>query len=480
MDELNVNAVILCGGVGKRLWPLSNMDCPKQFVNLHNNNSFFQDTLSRLVNFNNKYKSINETIIIASEYNQYLLENQINQIGYSNTTNIYEPCSKNTAVSLTLGAMVSHKLNDDPILLVLPSDHYIENINVFNEQIYKGIKLAQQSKIVVFGVNTTFPSSDYGYIEVNLESSQKDNYFYIQKFFEKPELELANQFYSNQSRYFWNSGILIVRSSIWLKLLQNYEKDMFNQIKNVWKCGTIINNCFHFDKKKFSNITSKSIDYAVLEKHSHEHKNLIMLKLGSKWDDMGTWQKLSNLFDQSAGNSIYGNVDNHNSSNNIVYSSDKLVSLVEVNDLLVVNSQNALLITNKSQKDLDTYVNLVNEKDLYENQGKKTFRPWGWFENIDEGDNFKVKKINVLPQASLSLQYHNHRAEHWVVVEGEAEVTIEQKIFTLKLNESTFIPKGKIHRLKNLTSKNLQIIEVQTGDYLEEDDIIRLEDNYGR
>ena len=479
--------VILCGGSGTRLWPLSRNNYPKQFLKLTGEHSLFQQTLLRLKFLNKISMIVQAPIIVTNEAHRFLVLDQLHQIDHYATI-ILEPVAKNTAPSLTLAALKANELYDNPLLIVLPADHAISDGQEFCKTLATAVSAvnADDIEIATLGVTPTYAETGYGYIECQTDSLES-SYHKIIRFVEKPDLELAQQ-YIAQSNFYWNSGIFIVRSQFWLTAIEEFDNDIYAGVASAWDYKKLDTPFIRPNAGLFAGVSNNSIDYAVIEPctNTQSRYQLGMFELTTAWSDLGTWQAVSDYQKMDNGdtdNNVWlGDVIGINTSNCYVHAEQRLVSLLGVEDLIVVDTDDALLIAHKSHsQNVKKLVNqLNNDKRVEANIHRRVYRPWGWYQSIDECERFKVKRICVQPKASLSLQKHHHRAEHWVVVKGTAEVLCDDKIMLLSENQSTYIPLGAIHRLSNPGSIPLEMIEVQSGSYLEEDDIVRLEDNYGR
>ena len=462
--------VILSGGSGKRLWPLSRTLFPKQFMNLINDTTLFQDTILRLP------EDISDPLVVCNEEHRFLVAEQLRQIKTDNTGIILEPTGKSTAPAITLAALNVFNNNQDPILLVLSTDHLIHNIKSFHTSIKTARTLAEQGKMVALGVRPTKPETGYGYIE--FDNSHEADYYDIKSFKEKPSLEIAKN-YLDFSNYFWNSGIFMFKASVYLDELEKFEPEILSACKKSYKNTYKDLDFVRLDNDKFSQCPEKSIDYAVMERT----KDAVVVPLESNWFDIGSWGKLWEVKQKDSNNNVIeGDVILNEVKNSYIHSSNRLVSAIGVSNLVIIDTQDALLVSDK--KDTQSIKNIVeklNEDDRSESINHRTvYRPWGHFDSIDYGKDFKVKRIFVNPGSKISLQKHQYRAEHWVVVRGIALITCGNQVFELKENQSTYIPKGEIHRLENCEATPLEIIEIQTGKHLGEDDIIRLEDDYRR
>ena len=462
--------VIIAGGSGSRLWPLSRNLQPKQFINLINETTLFQDTILRLP------KNSIDPVIICNEEHRFLAAEQLRQISKSSQGIIIEPEGRNTAPAITLAAL--KLINDfkDPVLLVLPADHLIKDIRAFHKSIKFAKTLAENNKLVTFGITPNKAETGYGYIQADIVDNAKN--FNVRSFTEKPNQKNANKYLKSGS-FFWNSGMFMFKASKYLEEIQKFEPRILSCCK---KSIENVNHDLDFIRLKsneFLKCPDKSIDYAVMEKT----KDSLVIPLDANWSDIGSWDSLmkSKSKDQN-GNVLEGDVITENVKDTYAFSTSRLVSIVGVSDLIIVDTKDALLVTNKNDsQNIKNIVNKLKKHNRSETEHhRKVFRPWGYYDSIDVGNGFQAKRISVKPGAKLSLQKHRHRAEHWVVVSGIAIITCGEKTFKLKKNQSTYIPKGEIHRLENQESTDLEIIEIQTGEYLGEDDIIRLEDEYER
>ena len=462
--------VILTGGSGTRLWPLSRTFFPKQFINLVNDTTLFQDTIMRLP------KEVSEPLIICNEAHRFIVAEQLRQIESGNIGIILEPVGKNTAPAIAIAAMKLLNDNKDPILLVLSSDHLIKNNQKFHRSIMIAKEIAEQKKLVAIGVEPSAAETGYGYIEI--DNSDTSEYYNITSFTEKPNQKNAKK-YLDSGNYLWNSGIFLFRASVYLRELEKFEPEIYTACKKSSKSVNIDSDFVRLDNIHFRKCPSKSIDYAVMEKTN----NAVVVPFNGVWSDIGSWDTLWKAKPKDTNNNVIeGDVILDKVSNSYVYSSNRLVSATNLSDLIIIDTQDALLVSSKkSSQNINNIVEKLkidsrSEKD----DNRKVYRPWGYFDSIDYGEGFQVKRLYINPGAKLSLQKHQKRAEHWVVVKGIALVTCGENIYKLTENQSTYIPKGEIHRLENCEKNPLEIIEIQTGNYLGEDDIIRLEDDYER
>lgn len=471
---LTINPIILCGGSGVRLWPLSRQQFPKQFVSLVNGESLLDLTFKRLKLFGS------HVTCLTNEDYRFLVLDCMNKQEIDGEL-ILEPSLRNTAPAMALAG-----LNCDPenILLFCPADHYIPDAPAFKSTIEFGLEAAQKNMIVTFGIKPNFAATSYGYIEVDhLDSMQA---MPVKQFIEKPSQEVAKKLIKS-SQVLWNGGIFLVKASTLLDGLSKEAPDILNQAKISMRKKSEETFSYHGSNFKlirpeassFNHCPSESIDYALLERV----KNISVVMFNNTWSDMGSWKSVAETLQaDEKGNRVDGKVKLFNTSNSYIYAPYRPVVTLGVNDLSIIDTPDAILIADNSELEgIKDIVKLMSIEGMSEvTAHKKTFRPWGNFDEIDGDQNFKVKRIVVSPGSSISLQLHQKRSEHWVVVEGEATVTLKDKVFKLKKNQSTFIPMNEKHRLSNHTKSNLVIIEIQVGDYLGEDDIQRFEDFYMR
>tara|TARA_B100000989_G_C19518132_1_gene462758 strand:- start:960 stop:2408 length:1449 start_codon:yes stop_codon:yes gene_type:complete len=469
--------VILSGGSGTRLWPLSRSNFPKQFLNLssNDNKSLFQLTQERLKGFS----FIDNPIIVCNEEHRFLAAEQLREINIKPKSILLEPFSRNTAPAVTIAAIKALEEDIDSTILVLPADHKINNSDVFAKVIKLGSKIASNERLVAFGIVPTYPETGYGYIESTSSFRQKNIEAHkISKFIEKPDLKTA-EFLVNSKRFTWNSGMYIFKSKVFLNEIKKFEPELFENCKK-----SISKKYFDLDFQRLSSSSFEkclniSLDVAVMEKTALG----MVIPLNAGWSDIGSWKSLWESEEKDDLDNVkYGRVFTSKVKNSYLRSEHRLIVALGIKNLIIIETGDVVLIANKeSSQDIKFLVSQLNEKGLLnDNLNNKIYRPWGNYTSIAEGEEWKVKRIEVKPGESLSLQLHNHRAEHWVIVHGLAEVEIEEKKFKLKKNQSVFVPKGSKHRLSNRSNSPLIIVEVQSGDYLGEDDIKRFQDNYGR
>lgn len=488
--------VILCGGSGTRLWPLSRSGFPKQFLVLSGDNtgkSLFQQAVERLNAI--QVNQVGQTLVVTNEEHRFLVLDQLREMPNIKATLLLEPEGRNTAPALTLAAMYAAEEyggQDDPILVVTPADQTIQDDTAFTKALQECIGVVQDDEgaktIAILGVTPTSPETGYGYIK-KLGVQGAHGEYQVEQFVEKPDVKTA-QAYLDDGNYFWNGGMFVLRASTWLAALKEFRNDIYGATETAWVARKADQSgqtqFIRPDADIFKSIPSESIDYAVIEKcpsNAAKHFNIKVIELNAGWNDLGAWDAVWQVGKQdSEGNVTSGDTLLTNAKNSLVHASSRLVSVVGVENLVIVETADAVLIADrKRSQDVKNIVTQLEVQGREEkNLHRKVARPWGWYDSVDEGERFKVKRIQVRPGASLSLQMHHHRAEHWIVVKGIAEITNGDQVITLTENQSTYIPQGQTHRLANPGPEPLEIIEVQSGSYLGEDDIVRFEDTYGR
>jgi mannose-1-phosphate guanylyltransferase/mannose-6-phosphate isomerase len=477
---INVTPVILCGGSGTRLWPLSRAGFPKQFLSLTGNKSLFQQAAERLVALGANDIRVAKPLVVTGEEHRFLASEQLREAGIELGAALLEPVGRNTAPAVTLAALAAQAEGNDPVLVVTPADQTVANTSAFTQVMQQAIRVASDGSIVILGVTPDRPETGYGYIQAQAQNDA--GAMSVQRFVEKPNADTAQQ-YLNEGGYYWNAGMFVLKASVWLKALAAFRPDIANATTDAWNGKSQDKVFVRPGKAEFIAIPSESIDYAVMERCPDSNFPIKMVPLDAGWNDLGAWDAVWNVLPKDdQGNAHVGDVLTTDSRNTLVHASGRLVSLVGVSDLIVVETPDAVLVADKTRsqdvKHIVTQLQATRREEL--TLHRKVHRPWGWYDSIDEGGRFKVKRIQVKPKASLSLQKHHHRAEHWIVVKGTAEITNGDKTILLTENQSTYIPFGETHRLANPGTIPLEIIEVQSGSYLGEDDIVRFEDSYGR
>ncbi|MFI8480850.1 mannose-1-phosphate guanylyltransferase/mannose-6-phosphate isomerase [Pseudomonas sp. NPDC078700] len=464
--------IIMAGGNGSRLWPLSRQLNPKQFLPLGDANvSMLQATIQRLQGLD-----IATPLLICNEQHRFLAAEQLRQLDMEKSNILLEPIGRNTAPAIALAALQATNDGQDPILLILAADHLIEDVPAFHAAIQTALPLASSGKLVTFGIVPTHPETGYGYIEKG--KADGTGGYAVSQFVEKPDLPTATDYLASGA-FLWNSGMFMFHASRYLQELERFRPEI------VAACRSALAGCqqdMHFtrvDKAAFELCPDDSIDYAVMEKA----EDAVVVPLDAGWSDIGSWSALWDVSEKDEnGNVVKGDVLQHGSSSNYIHAASRLVTLVGVKDLVVVETKDAVMVAHKDQvQDVKKIVEQLKLQGRDEHiNHREVYRPWGVYDSIDEGHRYQVKHITVKPGAKLSVQMHHHRAEHWVVVSGTAKVTNGDDTFLVTENQSTYIPIGQVHALENPGVIPLNLIEVQSGPYLGEDDIVRFEDKYGR
>jgi mannose-1-phosphate guanylyltransferase len=463
-----LKAVIMAGGSGTRLWPLSRAAHPKQFLALHGEDTMLQATFKRLDGL-----GIQSSVTICNEEHRFFVAEQLREIDRLGSI-ILEPVGRNTAPAIALAAFSSQE-GEDPLLLVLAADHVIQDEASFTKTIIDAIPLAEAGKLVTFGIVAHEPNVGYGYIK---KGAPKGSGFVVDTFVEKPTIEVAKE-YLESGDYFWNSGMFLFKASRYLEELKQHRPDIYEACQLSMEGTSKDNDFLRVNEAAFDTCPSDSIDYAVMEKTD----DAIVVPMDAGWSDIGAWSSLWDISEKDGnGNATYGDVMIHESNNCYVRTDGKLVAVIGVDDLVIVSTKDVLVVAHKdSVQDVKVVAQQLKAKSRTEwEHHREVYRPWGKYDSIDSGERYQAKRITVKPGAKLSVQMHHHRAEHWVVVSGTAKVTNGEKTFILSENESTYIPVGVIHALENSGKVPLEIIEIQSGSYLGEDDIVRFEDIYGR
>jgi len=468
--------VVLAGGSGTRLWPLSRQLYPKQFLSLVNERTLFQETVLRL----HAGEDIAEPFVVCNEDHRFMVAEQLREAGLKPARIILEPVGKNTAPAVYIAAEVARRVVEDAVLLVLSADHHISNVDTLLDAIVQGSRIAMGGLLVTFGIVPGYAETGYGYIErgVRLPGVARQDAYRIERFEEKPDTPTAEQYIASGSHY-WNSGMFMFRADRYMEELERYNPEMAFACKGAVENGTADLDFYRLHKESFEECPSDSIDCAVME---HTDKGVVV-PLDVGWNDVGSWGALWDIKDKDTkGNVALGDVITYDVHGSYLHSTGRLLAVVGLKDHVVVETSDAVMVSPKNRvQEVKRLVDTLKAEDRVEAYShKKVYRPWGVYETIDLEERFQVKRITVKPGAILSLQKHFHRAEHWIVVKGTAIVTRGEEEIVLKEDESTYIPLGYLHRLENPGKIDLELIEVQTGSYLGEDDIVRFDDAYGR
>jgi len=465
--------LILSGGSGTRLWPVSRKNLPKQFLALAGKGTLFQQTLQRT----QQLPDVAAPIVVASDDHRFLAADQLLELGIDNATIVLEPLARNTAPAIALGALQALRRGGDPLLLVLPADHLIGDTDAFVEAVRQATPLAEQGWLVTFGIRPDRPETGFGYIR--RAAAIDGNGYQVEQFVEKPDLATAESYLAD-GRYDWNSGMFLFKASRYLEELAEHAPAMLEAVRDADAKTTADLDFVRIDQEAFSHVPDRSIDYAVMEKTVRA----AVIPVSCGWSDIGSWSALWLTGEKDAdGNMSEGDTLSIDSHNSLLRSHDRhLLATIGIDDLIVVTTPDATLVAHRNAaQDVKRIVEQLKASDRTEHSlHRVVHRPWGSYDSLESRDRFQVKRIVVKPGASLSLQKHHHRAEHWIVVSGTAEVTCDEKVFLLGENESTYIPLGSVHRLRNPGKVVVELIEVQSGSYLGEDDIVRFDDVYGR
>ncbi len=470
MSSTPIFPTIMCGGSGTRLWPLSRALFPKQFLPLVSDSSMLQDTFLRLPS------SCVNPLLICNEEHRFLVAEQLRQLSVDDGTILLEPEGRNTAPAIALAAINALSKDRDALLLVLAADHVIKDTAAFHQAVERASVAAKNGELVTFGIVPTHAETGYGYIKKG--HALNNSAFQVAEFVEKPNKNLASQ-YLGSGEYLWNSGMFLFKASRYLEELTKHRPDIFNDCQLAMQEVTQDFDFLRPNKQHFLNCASESIDYAVMEKT----ESAVVIPLDAGWSDVGAYSALWEVCEKNQENNVLkGDVIAHQTTNSYIHSQDKLIATVGVNNVVVIDTPDAVLVANKDEVQA---VKAVVEQLKAENRSeallhREVYRPWGKYDSVDCGERFQVKRITVKPGAKLSVQMHHHRAEHWIIVSGTAKVTIDEKTVLLSENQSTYIPIGAVHALENPGKLPLEMIEVQSGSYLGEDDIVRFEDRYGR
>ena len=480
---IHVQPVIMAGGSGTRLWPLSRAGFPKQFLVLSgdasNTFSLFQQAAQRLQGLADGDITVAAPCIVGNEDHRFLVLDQLRELKLEPAAVLLEPVGRNTAPAVTLAALAALDAGGDPVLVVNSSDQTVTDGAAFTAALRQAVRVAADGSIVILGITPDKPETGYGYIRV---AASGDAAPAVAQFVEKPDATTAAR-YLAEGGYFWNAGMFVLKASVWMAALQRLRPDIATATQAAWAARSTDAKFVRPGKAEFTAVPSESVDYAVLEKCPGAGMPIRMVALDAGWNDLGAWEAVWQVAPKDAqGNASVGDAIVKDSSNTLVHAHSRLVSVVGLNDVVVVETADAVLVASRERsQDVKLIVNHLGAEQRGEQTlHRKVHRPWGWYDSIDNGPRHQVKRIMVKPGASLSLQMHHHRAEHWIVVSGTAEITNGDKVLLLAENQSTYIPLGQTHRLANPGKVPLEIIEVQSGSYLGEDDIVRFEDTYGR
>ncbi len=477
--NIHVQPVIMAGGSGTRLWPLSRAGFPKQFLVLAGNSSLFQQAASRLQGLGGEGMTVGAPLIVGNEEHRFLVLDQLRELGLEPSAALLEPVGRNTAPALTLAALQALEGGQDPVLVMTAADQTVTDEAAFTTAVRQAVAVAADGAIAILGIQPDRAETGYGYILARPDGSSAQP---VERFVEKPDLATAQR-YLAEGGYYWNAGMFVLRASSWMAALERFRPDIAQATRAAWAARKTDARFVRPGKAEFAAVPAESVDYAVMEKCPNSGIDIRMVALDAGWNDLGAWDAVWQVSPKDAeGNATVGDAIVSDSRKTLVHATSRLVGVVGLQDVVVIETADAVLVADrsKSQDVKHIVARLGREQRGEQVLHRKVHRPWGWYDSIDAGPRFQVKRILVKPGASLSLQMHHHRAEHWIVVSGTAEVTVGDKVVLLSENQSTYIPLGQTHRLANPGKVPLEIVEVQSGSYLGEDDIVRFEDTYGR
>ncbi len=482
-NKTPVLPVIMAGGSGTRLWPLSRAGYPKQFLVLSGQQSLFQQAVARLQDLADETLAVQRPLVVGNEEHRFLVLDQLDAIKAPPAAVILEPAGRNTAPAVTLAALQAREAEGadaDPVLVVTPADQTVTRPQAFTAAMRRAVAVAASGGIAILGVVPDRPETGYGYIRS--QAAVDGGEAIVERFVEKPDLETAERYLAD-GHYAWNAGMFVMRASTWMAALERFRPDIAAACEKAWAARSTDAAFVRPGKAEFEAVPAESVDYAVMERCPGSGIDIRMVALDAGWNDLGAWEAVWQVAERDGeGNATSGDAIVTDSRNTLVHATSRLVAAVGLKDVVVVETPDAVLVADRARsQDVKKIVGQLGREQRGEHAlHRKVHRPWGWYDSIDHGPRHQVKRILVKPGASLSLQMHHHRAEHWIVVSGTAEVTVGEKVMLLTENQSTYIPLGQVHRLANPGKVPLEIIEVQSGSYLGEDDIVRYEDTYGR
>jgi mannose-1-phosphate guanylyltransferase / mannose-6-phosphate isomerase len=472
-DKTLVWPVVMAGGSGTRLWPLSRSGFPKQFLVLSGNTSLFQQAVARLQGLADASIDLAAPVVVGNEEHRFLVLDQLRELHAEPSAVLLEPMGRNTAPAVTLAALQAEAAGTDPVLVVTPADQTVTDGAAFTASLRRAVQAAAAGAITILGITPDKAETGYGYIRADGGK--------VAQFVEKPDAATARR-YLDAGSYYWNAGMFVLRASVWLAALERFRPDILAACRAAFAVRKVDSVFVRPGKAEFGAVPSESVDYAVMEQCPGV-LDIRMEPLAAGWNDLGAWDAVWQVAPKDDhGNAAVGDAIFADTRNTLVHATSRLVGVVGLDDVVVVETPDAVMVARRDRsQDVTLIVNALGREQRGEQAlHRKVHRPWGWYDSIDRGPRDQVKRIMVKPGASLSLQMHHHRAEHWIVVSGTAEVTVGDKVILLAENQSTYIPLGETHRLRNPGKVPLEIIEVQSGSYLGEDDIVRFEDTYGR